>query len=206
MGTVCFIVDALVTGARLPRHLHSIRQSGHSDHLVPIIVTHTRADNRLADLEQRYQVHCVITPLRPLGARLNQAAYISQAEWLVIALKKKNIAPEQWDEIIPQLDTSSLDALIIVSAPPRFSSRLLQRFMGSAITVPPYIAIRRAWLERLGGFDPELDEQALIDLLQRLYACPTRLKTISSKTLCSQHGLFAKGDAIYPHHASHPTP
>lgn len=203
MGTVCFIVDALVTGARLPRHLHSIRQSGHAEHLVPIIVTHTRADKRLTEMEQRYQVHCVITPSRPLGARLNQAAYLSQAEWLFIALKKKPIASEQWDEIFPQLDTYALDALIIVSAPPRFSARLLQRLIGSAVTVPPYIAIRRAWLERLGGFDPELDEPALMDLLQRLYACPTRLKTISSKTLRLRHGLFTKDDSIYSRSSSH---
>jgi len=184
MGRVCFIVDALVTGARLPRHLYSIRQSSRADHRVPIIVTHTRTDNRLTEIEQRFQVHCVITPSRPLGARLNQAAYISQAEWLLIALKKKTIEPEQWDEIMPQLDdTAALDALIIVNSPPRFFTRLLQRLVGSAITVPPYIAIRRAWLERIGGFDPELDEPAVKDILQRLYACPTRLKTITIKTL-----------------------
>lgn len=205
MGRVCFIVDALVTGARLPRHLYSIRQSGRADHQVPIIVTHNRTDNRLTEIEQRYQVHCVITPSRPLGARLNQAAYISQAEWLFIALKKKTIDPEQWDDIIPLLDTASLDALIIVSAPPRFTSRLLQRLIGSAMTVPPYIAIRRAWLERIGGFDPELDESAVKDLLQRLYACPTRLKTITIKTLrLACYSLAAANSERPPSHSPSP--
>ena len=44
MGTVCFIVDASVTGALLPRHLRSIRQSGLADHALPIIVTCAHSD------------------------------------------------------------------------------------------------------------------------------------------------------------------
>ncbi|WP_249978919.1 hypothetical protein [Vreelandella olivaria] len=189
MGMACFIVDALLTGAQLPRHLRSIRQSGLPDHLVPIIVTNTCTDARLALLEQRYHVHGLITPPLTLGARLNQAAYISQSEWLLIALHKTPMAAPLWIELYPQLDTYALDALMIGSDPRRFSERLLQHFLGSTVTIPPYIAIRWSWLERLGGFDPELDESALVDFLQRIYACPTRIRTISSAYSAHNPGL-----------------
>lgn len=207
MGTACFIVDALVTGALLPRHLRSIRQSGLPDHLAPIIVTNTWADARQALLEQRYQVHSLITPPLTLGARLNQAAYTSQSEWLLIALHKKPMAAQLWRELYPQLENYALDAFMIGSDPLRFSERLLQQFLGSAVAVPPYMAIRRSWLERLGGFDPELDEPALVDFLQRLYACPTRIKNISSATRRITRDSPSDQAYFYPaRHSSQPSP
>lgn len=203
MATVCFIVDAVVTGSCLPRHLRAIRQSGHADHLLPIIVTNTCADTRLAQIEQRYHARGLVTPAQLLGARINQAANISQAEWLFIALSKKPVASQLWSTLYAQLETSTLlDALVILNVPPRFSARLLRRLVKASASVPPYLVIRRTWLERLGGFDPELDESSLEDLLQRLYACPTRLKTISSATLRSQPGLFTKDAAGYAQHSS----
>lgn len=66
MGSVCFIVDAMVTGEMLPRHLKSIRESGVADHLLPILVTTTQAQERLSAIEQRYHAHSLITPARPL--------------------------------------------------------------------------------------------------------------------------------------------
>ncbi|AIA74687.1 hypothetical protein ACN06F_01170 [Vreelandella sp. 21] len=179
MGTVCFIVDASVTGALLPRHLRAIRQTAFADHTLPIIVTSATTDPRMQDIEQRYRAHFLVTPSQPLGARINQAAYLSQADWLLIAMQQRPLAAKLWCLLYPQLDTYTLDAFLIGSEPPRLSERLLQCFLGAGVAVPPYIAIRRTWLERLGGLDPELDEAALADLLQRLYACPTRLQTFS---------------------------
>lgn len=178
MGSVCFIVDAMVTGAMLPRHLKSIRESGMADHLLPILVTGTQAHARLSSIEQRYHTHCIITPVLPLGARLNKAAFASQAEWLIIALQKQPLPASLWGSLYTQLNTYALDALMIGLAPPTFSERILRRLLASALLLPPYIAVKRAWFERLGGFDPELDDDSAIDdFLQRLYACPTRLKT-----------------------------
>jgi hypothetical protein len=164
----------------LPRHLRSIRQSGVADHLLPILVTSTNADARLTSIEQRYHTHCLITPKLPLGARLNQAAFATQAEWLVIALQKKPIASSLWGSLHLQLNTYSLDALIIGITQPTLSERILQRLLASALLIPPYIAVRRAWFERLGGFDPELDARAINDFLKRLHDCPTRTKTYSA--------------------------
>ncbi|MDQ7734851.1 hypothetical protein QT231_19260 [Halomonas sp. SpR1] len=184
MGSVCFIVDAMVTGEMLPRHLRSIRESGVADHLLPILVTATQAQERLSAIEQRYHTHSLITPARPLGARLNKAAFVSQAEWLIIALQKKPLSADLWGALYPQLNTYTLDALIIGLTRPTLSERILRRLLASALIFPPYIAVRRAWLERLGGFDPELDDHSAInDFLQRLHACPTRLKTYSGHLL-----------------------
>lgn len=184
MGSVCFIVDAMVTGEMLPRHLKSIRESGVADHLLPILVTSTQNHARLGSLEQRYHTHCLITPALPLGARINKAAFASQAEWLIIALQKRPLPASLWGSLYPQLNTYSLDALIIGLAQLSLSERILRRLLASAQLLPPYIAVRRAWLERLGGFDPELDGSCAIDdFLQRLHACPTRLKTYSGHLL-----------------------
>jgi hypothetical protein len=184
MGSVCFIVDAMVTGAMLPRHLKSIRESGVADHLLPILVTGTQPNARLTSIEQRYHTHCLITPASPLGARINKAAFTSQAEWLIIALQKQPMPASLWSSFYHQLNTYTLDALIIGLAQPTLSERIRQRLLASALLLPPYIAVRRAWFERLGGFDPDLDGiHALNDFLQRLHSCSTRMKTYSSQLL-----------------------
>lgn len=184
MGSVCFIVDAMVTGAMLPRHLKSIRDSGVADHLLPILVTSIHPHARFNAIEQRYRTHCLITPTLPLGARLNKAAFTSQAEWLIIALQKKPLSAGLWGSLYPQLNTYTLDALFIGLEQPTLLTRILRRYLASAQLLPPYIAIRRTWFERLGGFDPELDDEgALDDFLQRLHACPTRLKTYNGQLL-----------------------
>ncbi|WP_218314164.1 hypothetical protein [Halomonas sp. 18071143] len=183
MGTVCFIVDASVAGACLPRHLRSIRQSGLAEHLVPVIVTAAFLDERFATLEHRFHAHCLVTPEKKLGARLNQAAYVSQAEWLLVAMHKQVLPAQLWPLLYPELDTQTLDALIISAITPRLPERLWQQLRGPNAALPPYMAISRTWLERLGGFDPELEVTAMTDLLQRLHACPTRLKTLSGQAL-----------------------
>ena len=61
-----------------------------------------------------------MTPAHTLGARLNQAAYLSQADWLLIALHKEPMAAQLWYLLYPQLDTAT-DALLINAATPRFS-------------------------------------------------------------------------------------
>ena len=164
MGSVCFIVDAMVTGSMLPRHLKSICDSGIADHWLPILVTSTQAHARLSSIEQRYHTHCLITPTLSLGARLNKAAFASQAEWLIIALQKQPLPASLWGSLYPQLNTYSLDALIVGLAQPSLSKRILRRLLASTLLLPPYIAVRRAWL-------------------QRLHDCPTRLKTYSGRLL-----------------------
>ncbi|MGQ7262464.1 hypothetical protein [Vreelandella sp. V005] len=202
MGSVCFIVDAMVTGEMLPRHLKSIRESGVADHLLPILVTSTQTHARLNSIEQRYHTHCLVTPSLPLGTRLNKAAFASQAEWLIIALQKQPLPASLWGSLYPQLDTYSLDALIVGFAQPSFSERILRRLLASALLLPPYIAVRRVWLERLGGFDPDLDNgRAIEDFLQRLHACPTRLKTFSSHLL---NQVEVEEDITPPPHTPNP--
>lgn len=181
MASVCFVIDTIITGALLPRHLNSIRKSYADDYLLPILVTSNRNDARLASIERRYKARCLVMHASlPLGARLNKAVLASQAEWLIIALQNQPLPADLWSAVYSQLDNSTLDALIIGIAPPTFPERILQRLLASALLLPPYIAVRRVWFERLGGFDPELESNSAIkDFVQRLHACPTRLKTFS---------------------------
>lgn len=199
MGSVCFIVDAMVTGEMLPRHLKSIRESEVADHLLPILVTSTQAHPRLSSIEQRYHTHCLVTPALPLGARLNKASFACQAEWLIIALQKQPLPASLWGSLYPQLNNYSLDALIIGLAQPSLSERILRRLLASALLLPPYIAVRRAWFERLGGFDTELDIDSTInDFLKRLHDCPTRLKTYSGHLLTQADELDTTTSTTLP--------
>lgn len=184
MGSVCFIIDAMVTGAMLPRHLRSIRASGVADHLLPILVTSNCTHARLPSIEQRYHTRNLIMPTLRLGARVNQAAFTSQAEWLIVALQKQPMPASLWGSLYSQLNTYALDALLVSLTHPTLPERLLRRLLASAPLLPPYIAIKRAWFERLGGFDPELDDaRAVDDFVQRLHACPIRLKTYSGQLI-----------------------
>ncbi len=55
-----------------------------------------------------------------------------------------------------------------------------------------------------GGLDPELDEAALADLLQRLYACPTRLQTFSIDASGVRRGSLSRSNKPYrPPPSSH---
>ncbi|HBQ05227.1 MAG TPA: hypothetical protein DD676_00925, partial [Halomonas sp.] len=65
-------------------------------------------DERLSPIEQRYHVHCLITPSQTLSARINRAAYVSQAEWVMIALDKQPLAAQLWYLLYPQLHTLAL--------------------------------------------------------------------------------------------------
>ncbi|MCO7247387.1 hypothetical protein [Halomonas sp. Mc5H-6] len=181
MKSVCFIVDTCVTGAQLPRHLYTIYQATADIHtLCTLKVTSQNNDHRLTQMAQRFDAHCTTLPGTALGARLNHAAAASQAEWLVFALHATALPVTLWSAMLPMLDSYAVDAVVLGSSEPTLPARLLQRFLATALQSPPYIAVRRTWLERLGGFDPDLDRSALHDFLQRLHACPTRIHTLTS--------------------------
>ncbi|SDN34402.1 hypothetical protein [Vreelandella arcis] len=191
MKSVCFIVDAYVTGAQLPRHLHAIYHASTDHPACTLRVTSLEKDNRLALIVQRFDALCIPQPALALGARLNHAAAASQAEWLIFALHATSLPVPLWQALFPLLDSYAVDAVALGSSEPTLPTRLLQRFLSSALHTPPYIAVRRTWLERLGGFDPELDQAALHDFLQRLHACPTRIHTFNPEDTTAIPGHIA---------------
>jgi len=179
MKSVCFIIDTCVTGAQLPRHLQSIHQATADRSNCSLQIVSLNHDPRLTLMEQRFAAQCITLPDAALGARLNHAANASQAEWLVFALHATALPVTLWRSLFPMLDSYAIDAVVLGSSEPTLPTRLLQRFLATTLQSPPYIAVRRTWLERLGGFDPDLDRSAIHDFLQRLHACPTRIHTLN---------------------------
>lgn len=189
MKSVCFIIDTSVTGAQLPRHLRNIYLAAADHPACTLQVTSRHRDPRLIPMEQRFAAHCTTLPGAALGARLNHAAGASQAEWLVFALHARALPVTLWVAMFPMLDSYAVDAIALGSSEPTLPARLLQRFLASALQSPPYIAVRRTWLERLGGFDPDLDRSAVHDFLQRLHACPTRIHTLTTNDPTASPGV-----------------
>ncbi|KPQ22115.1 MULTISPECIES: hypothetical protein [unclassified Halomonas] len=191
MKSVCFIIDTCVTGAQLPRHLHAIYHAAADHPAYSLQVTSLNHDNRLSLIEQRFAAHCIVSPATTLGARLNHAAAASQAEWLIFALHATALPATLWRALFPMLDSYAVEAVVLGASEPTLPARLLQRFLATTLQSPPYIAVRRTWLERLGGFDPELDRSAIHDFLQRLHACPTRIHTFTSQAPIPPTGHIA---------------
>lgn len=187
MGSLCFIADALVTGAMLPRHLEALHTTALESPHVQLLVTTSQPDSRLSQLESRYQALCLLTPELTLGGRLNHAALSSQADWFVFACQPSCPSSAAWPKIISRLNTHKLDVLMIGMPHLDLFERLLQRFFNKTLLPPPYFAVTRNWLEKIGGFDPELDHDALHDLLQRLQTCPTRIQSINAPLKAPLH-------------------
>lgn len=180
MKSVCFIIDTYVTGAQLPRHLQTIYRATADHSACSLQIVSPNPDARLTLMEKRFAAKCTTLPDTALGVRLNHAANASQAEWLVLALHATALPVILWRSLFPMLDSYTIDAIVLGSSEPTLPTRLLQRFLVTTLQLPPYIAVRRTWLERLGGFDPDLDRSAIHDFLQRLHACPTRIHTLST--------------------------
>ncbi|MCL7929973.1 hypothetical protein [Halomonas llamarensis] len=182
MGPACFILDALVTGAQLPRHLANIRSPHNEIANAPIVITTLQPDPRSKRLQHHYHAQFLVTPTLLLGARFNLAIAKLKTEWVIIALQATPLAPDAWAGLTAKLDAYVIDAMLVGLPLPALPTQLLHRFLASAQAHPPYIVIHRSWLEKLGGFDPELDGDAISDFLHRLNACPTRWKALSRRT------------------------
>ncbi|SDL48872.1 hypothetical protein SAMN05661010_01775 [Modicisalibacter muralis] len=136
-----------------------------------------KARNRLVTLAEHHGAGLLILPPGPRGKRYNSAANAVQTDVLAF-LDPAAELPEDW---LLQADQALFDehwdavALIVDSQPGPswlglWRGRLYQpRYRTQAL------CIKRAWFERVGGFDPERDMGAERDLLARLGACHARV-------------------------------
>ena len=127
----------------------------------------------LGKLAERYGARTLTLPGVARGARLNAAANCSHGEVLVFIESTSELS-EQWlHEIDQTLRLQAWDALVLVAE--RWPvSAWLSRIGRSRLHIQAFV-VQRAWFERLGGFDPELDGRAERDLLGRLQACHARV-------------------------------
>lgn len=174
MNSYNVIVDCRRGYTRLGRCLRVIayaatRFNGHIDAVLIV----DKARNRLVTLAEQHGARLVVLPLGPRGRRYNSAANATQTDVLAF-LDPAAELPEDW---LLQADhalfTEHWDAVALSVdgwTGPTWLGRLYR---------PSYrtqaLCIKRAWFERVGGFDPERDMEAERDLLARLAACHARV-------------------------------
>lgn len=168
------LFDARTFGAQLPRHLGATQRTTRSRKgRHELLVVDDTGDHRLPGLASRFDVTLVSSPSCPLGERLNVAVAASHGELLLfpgldqgglhrwLANQLGDLGGQEWDAVVLQARRQS--ALL----------RLLGRLHRASPT--DTFCVTRGWFDRIGGFDPVLEHDALPELIERLQACQARV-------------------------------
>lgn len=179
MNSYNVIVDCRRGYTRLGRCLRVIahgvmRFGGHIDAVLVV----DKARNRLVTLAEYHGARLLVLPAGPRGKRYNSAANASQTEVLTF-LDPAAELPEDWlIRADHALFSEHWDAVALIADGWRGPAWLSMTWPGKRYR-PSYraqaLCIKRAWFERVGGFDPERDMDAERDLLARLDACHARV-------------------------------
>ena len=168
------LFDARSFGAQLPRQfgaLQGVTDCGRGKH--ELLVVDDTGDRRLPGLASRYDITLVSCRCCPLGERLNIAVSASQCELLLfpglvgygfrpwLSHQINEVGRQEWDAVVLRVQRQSA---------------LMQLLSWVQRTSPTdTYCVTRSWFERIGGFDPELEHDALPDLIERLRACQARI-------------------------------
>ncbi|RDB42546.1 hypothetical protein DU490_12380 [Halomonas sp. DQ26W] len=173
------VFDARSFGAQLPRHLaalHRVMRYGEGKH--ELLVVDDTGDRRLPGLACRFGVTLVSCRSHPLGERLNIAVAASQGELLLfpglaldgfhrwLASQFAGLGRQEWDAVVLRARRESV------------LLRLLSRLHRTSPT--DTFCVTHRWFERIGGFDPALEQSALPELIERLQACQARVSIESA--------------------------
>jgi hypothetical protein len=173
--TGCILIDARSAGAHLPRQLAVVaplcRRSPPDFSLTLVDDT---GDARLPRIARRFGARLLSLPPTPLGHRLNEAIAQSSGEVLVFPAIGNAITAETLSQLAARIVAHELDA----SALPTLPHGLLHRLLAHVRRLPSGdgLCLSRDWFERIGGCDPELDKEAIGELVERLRACGARVK------------------------------
>ncbi len=168
------LFDARSSGAQLPRHLSALkRDARYREGKRELLLVDDTGDQRLPGLASRFGVTLVPCRRCPLGERLNVAVAASQGELLLfpggvlrgfhpwLDNQLSDVGQQEWDAALLQVRRKSV------------LLRLLNWLYRSSPT--DTFCVTRSWFERIGGFDPELEHEALPELIERLRACQARI-------------------------------
>ncbi|MCG6658874.1 glycosyltransferase family 2 protein [Halomonas campisalis] len=176
MPTCSIVLDARLSGARLPRQLgtlhKAVRQGKHQGAVELLVVDDTK-DARLSSLTQRYGVRLLSTDAMALGGRLNAAVSSSAGEILIFPGAAIDLSPVWVTDLVSGNRSAEWDAVVLGAHRPS-SLPLLWRLLRRPSLVAAF-CVTRSWFERIGGFDPALEAEALPELLSRLRACQARV-------------------------------
>lgn len=173
MNAYCIIVDSRLMASRLPRCLATLKTAiQRFPGSVELRVVGEAENARLTKLSQRFGARFDAIAQPSVGSRGNEAVYRCTGETLVFPASRGRLA-EEW--------LASADALL---HGPHWDAVLFQAINTPAPTLtrlwrhapaPGTLCVNRDWFERIGGFDPALDETASQDLVDRLRACQARV-------------------------------
>lgn len=174
MDAYCIIIDSRLMAARLPRCLATLNHAvARYPDKVDIRVVSDDDNDSLATLTRRIGAHFEPVPLRSIGARGNEAVRRTPVNTLIFPTPRMHLIADWLDKADHLLTHHQWDAVLLT---PR--RRPLQQGLKRLWQREPEagtLCVRRDWFERIGGFDPSLDESAHGDLLARLRACQARV-------------------------------
>lgn len=176
MTAFCIIVDSRLMASRLPRCLATLKAAIQNfPGAVELRVIAESNNLRLARMSQRFGARFDAIAHPSVGSRSNEAVYRCPAETLVFPAPHGGLGKEWLLNADSLLRGAQWDAVLFQSceAPTSGLTRLWRHTPTSGT-----LCVHRGWFERIGGFDPALDETASQDLIDRLLACQARVLEI----------------------------
>lgn len=168
MKHFCVIIDTRRGYSRLGRCLRAIASAVTGIHgTIDIILVADRIRSRLVTLAEQYRARIVKLPAGPRGQRYNTIANSVQTETLIFIDATAEVPPGWLVHVEDALQTHW--NAVTLTTQSRFSTWLARFSYPAGRTMA--LAVKRAWFERVGGFDPDLDNAAERDLVSRLMAC-----------------------------------
>lgn len=177
MSAYCILVDSRLMGAHLPRCLATLSESiRRHPTRVDIQVIGTEEDPRLTTLSRRFGAHFTVCDLDTIGARGNALVRASPASILVFLSPQGRLRSDWLGRLDDLLQHQQWDVVIFQPHAPLLMTTL--RRLWHVATPPGTLCVARQWFERIGGFDPGLDDTAHEDLVERLRACHARIMQV----------------------------
>ncbi|MFC3284089.1 hypothetical protein [Litchfieldella rifensis] len=161
--------------SRLPRCLATLKSAVQCfPGRVEIRVVCDEESVRLARLCRRFGARFEAIAQPSVGARGNEVVHRTPSEALVFPAPRSKLDDHWLTSADNLLSQQHWDAILFQPRDSALWPRGFERLWRS--TPPPgTLCVHRDWFERIGGFDPALDETAYRDLVTRLRACQARV-------------------------------
>ncbi|MFB9147471.1 hypothetical protein ACFFU2_13220 [Halomonas alkalicola] len=173
--TGCILIDARSAGSRLPRQLAVVAPLARADTFFLGIIDDT-GDARLPRMAHRYGARLLSVLPAPLGQRINDAIAHSQGPVLIFPGIGNATSSEALSRLAAEVAAGRVDVALLPTLQRGPLWRLLAWLRLGRLPRGEGLCLSRAWFERIGGCDPELDDAALDELLERLRACGARTR------------------------------
>lgn len=173
--TGCILIDARSAGSRLPRQLSVVAPLARTETFSLAIIDDT-GDARLPRMAHRYGARLLSVIPAPLGQRLNDAIARSPGPLLIFPGIGSVSSAETLSRLAAEVAAGRVDVALLPTLQRGPLRGLLAWLRRSRLPRGEGLCLSRAWFERIGGCDPELDDDALDELLERLRACGARTR------------------------------